>query len=375
MSKVRVYLFLISLLVAMFNLSNVWAAKQQDGISITPFKPVNILRDNSIYKYDGGGTLFSSPTAENDQLYFGTSDGDLYAFDPDLGFGKLIVEKPEIAIYYPPVLWNNIFCFGDGKYLYGFDYVKGKQLWKTQIGYESDFPTISNNGIVIVGDYNLHGVDIKTGEKLWKMKLDTWTYNQYVFSDDCLFFADWNGVIYAVDDITGRVKWKTAKTGLKYELALINGEIYAGGSDGSLLVLDGKTGRLNWKAVINDKVKYPPVLAGNMIFVVGEYRDRMYAIDQNSKLDNWRFRYTGKVVKAPVISNDIIIYVTYYNNSQHIQATDVKTGVTLWTFDCPRSIRSNLKVVGNSVYFTTWNGYIYALDVKTGQQKWSFTAI
>lgn len=375
MNEIKIYIIFISLLVAIFNIGGVQAAKHPGGISITPYKPVNILRDASIYKYDGGGTLFSSPTAENEQLYFGTSDGDLYAFDPDLGFGKLIVEKPGVPFYFAPALWKQIFCYGDGKYLYGINLANKKQLWKIKIGYESDYPTISDNGVVIVGDYNLHGVDIKSGKKLWKLKLDTWTYNQYVFADDRLFFADWNGVIYAVDDKSGRVKWKTPKSGVKYQLALISGVVYAGGSDGSLVAFDGKTGRTVWKAVINDKVKYPPVMAANMLFVVGEYRDRMYAIDRNSKLDNWRFRFTGKVVKAPVVHNDIIIYVTYYDNSQHVQAAEAKTGVTLWTFDCPRSIRSDLKVVGTSVYFTTWNGYIHALDVKTGQQKWSFTAI
>src|SRR5438067_1255322 len=94
------------------------------------------------------------------------------------------------------------------------------------------------------GIQRLHGVK-------WKFKtervIEAWFSSPTVF-DDTVYFGSDDRYLYALNALTGELKWKFKTGDVVYSSpAVADGAVYVGSHDGYLYALDTKTGEERWK--------------------------------------------------------------------------------------------------------------------------------
>ena len=89
---------------------------------------------NLLWSFKTGGPVKSSPAIEQNQVFFGSGDGNVYALN--LADGKKLWDmKTGGAIESSPlVLENRVFIGSTDAWLYALDQKTGKLSWKYQTG-------------------------------------------------------------------------------------------------------------------------------------------------------------------------------------------------------------------------------------------------
>jgi glucose dehydrogenase len=132
-----------------------------------------------------------------------------------------------------------------------------------------------------------------------------------------VYFGSYSGRFYAVDAVSGKLKWKFQTEGEKrlegkhlngsepaaetmpdpfdFYLSspvLWGGAVYFGSGDGNVYALDVATGTLKWKFHTGDVVHASPAISDGTLFI-GSWDSYFYALDAASGKEKWRFK-TGE---------------------------------------------------------------------------------
>jgi len=182
----------------------------------------------------------------------------------------------------------------------------------------------------------------------------------------------------------GKLKWSFA-TGHKIRstAALYNGEVYFGSNDGFLYALDAVSGKLKWKFKAAGPVSSSPAIYKDTVFI--EAGDAAFhAVDASTGRAKWTVK-TGPPIPAdpklmssgkwefehasPVIAGDTV----YFGSADgSLYALDPATGHEKWKCKTGSRIRAAAAVADGVVYLPSMDGNLYALDSATGTQKWKF---
>jgi quinohemoprotein ethanol dehydrogenase len=153
-----------------------------------------------------------------------------------------------------------------------------KGVWMTHLNgsgeatkYSAEAQPIVYEGVmyVVTGADDVFAVDVETGKKLWVYEaklpeqIDTvccgWTNRGVALGEGMVFLGQLDGSLVALDQTTGKVKWKAQvgkwQNGETITSAPLyyNGRVYSGvsggefGIRGRLSAYDAKTGDLDWK--------------------------------------------------------------------------------------------------------------------------------
>ena len=86
------------------------------------------------------------------------------------------------------------------------------------------------------------------GKVRWRAPLGP-SESSPVIAGHTVYVGDWNGDVTALDEHTGRVRWRFHTGGrIKGAVALAGGRLFVGSYDHHVYALDARTGRLVWKA-------------------------------------------------------------------------------------------------------------------------------
>lgn len=148
------------------------------------------------WKFATGGRVLSSPVADQNVIYFGSYDRNVYAFDAETG-----VQKWKYSTFGPiastPAVANGIVYVMsyDGKF-YAIDAATGKSTWK--------FNT--------AGDRHFEAKGLHGAQPMSQTYVDAWDMFQssQVVAQDMVFFGSGDGNLYALDAATGVLRWKFA---------------------------------------------------------------------------------------------------------------------------------------------------------------------
>jgi eukaryotic-like serine/threonine-protein kinase len=177
-----------------------------------------------------------------------------------------------------------------------------------------------------------------------------------------VYFASYDGNVYAVDTKTGAKRWQFASEGehrftgkhlhgsdpaaesmpdpFDFYLSsptIVEGILYIGSGDGNVYALDAASGALRWKFLTGDVVHASPAVANGLVYI-GSWDSYFYAIDAKSGKERWRFK-TGEDHK---IANQV-------------------------------GIQSSAIVANGMVYFGCRDSNLYALDAASGAKKWIYS--
>lgn len=244
-----------------------------------------------------------------------------------------------------------------------------------------------DEALILIYDYDgtLFTFDLESETIAWTVKAtDSFTEmcaNAVVLLDGVLYVPFINGEIFAIDNQTGEIFWKsrlgnvTDQIVIKNQKPIINnGKLFitAQSPIHNIYALNIKDGSLIWKHKLDDLHNDVPVLYfDNKVFT--QSASNVYSFEANTgKLLNQKSFDAG--VSGKPVSDGENIFIT--NEKNVLFALSPNTLDILWEFkfdENQNNSRERIFCKDNKVYFAAQGpevSSIYAIDSKTGIQIW-----
>ena len=256
--------------------------------------------------------------------------------------------------------------------------------WKTVLqfsgGFDVDNPIIGLDGTIFNSTFeeNLNAFDPKTGKVKWSFKFNLYGYGYTVGADGTLFVC--GDTFVALDPATGATKYTLqAPSGVKFEGAPTfspDGTLFIGGDDFNLYALDPVSGGVKWKVGVGGHLSLSPAIGPDGTIYVGSNtsvqtlgKSFINAIDPSSHGVKWTYTADFFPVAAPTIGPDGTVYL---GAGGEVLAFDGQSGAVKWRFNVGASDAGSVTISPNgTVYVDSHAQTLFALDASTGTQKWS----
>src|ERR1700730_12287203 len=199
-----------------------------------------------------------------------------------------------------------------------------------------------------------------------------------------VFAASHKGEVLAVTLDSGRTVWvKKLKIPISAGPAAGFGIVVAGSSKGAVIALDGATGRQLWRSQINSELLSSPAISEKVV-VIRSVDGHLHGLDKQSGKELWSVeqqvpRLSLRGTAIPVVAKEVAI--SGFDNGKVI-AVSLITGDTVWDtalasphgrteLDRLVDIDSAVRVVGDNVYATGFQGRTAMLALDSGQIWWA----
>jgi outer membrane protein assembly factor BamB len=227
-------------------------------------------------------------------------------------------------------------------------------------------------------------IDHKPG-LLWKLKANGPVVASPVIGDTVAYIGSLDSTLYAVDLLTGKVKWALHLGGaIRSSVCHDNERVYQLCSDGFLYRIKKDSGNVDgyFRTMNgymgerqNDFADYyhsSPVMVGSTIFFgAGE---SIYAINVNDGNPVWIVKTGGLVHTTPAISAGRLFAGSF---DGYLYSIDITTGNVGWKFkttgimNFPSGEVTGNPVVSNGIVFASArDNNLYAIDVNGGYAHW-----
>ncbi|HWV09344.1 MAG TPA: outer membrane protein assembly factor BamB [Pseudomonas sp.] len=200
---------------------------------------------------------------------------------------------------------------------------------------------------------------------------------------DQIYAADVEGLVMALDRMTGKVIWKqdleapvSGAVGAGYGLVLL------GTLKGEVIALDASSGEEKWRSRVTSEVLAPPAVNGDIVLVQTQ-DDRLIALDADTGDQRWIFENTPAVLTlrgtgSPVLTNRLAIAGL---STGKVIALDAQRGIPVWEqrvaipqgrseLDRVVDIDGGLLLSGGTLYVVSYQGRVAALEMESGRILW-----
>jgi outer membrane protein assembly factor BamB len=199
-----------------------------------------------------------------------------------------------------------------------------------------------------------------------------------------VFAASHKGEVVAVALDTGRNVWvKKLKVPISAGPAAGSGIVVAGSSKGAVIALDGATGRQLWRSQVNSELLSSPAISENVV-VIRSVDGRLHGLETHTGKELWSVeqqvpRLSLRGTATPIVAKEVAI--SGFDNGK-VMAVSLTTGDTIWDtalasphgrteLDRLVDIDSAVRVVGDNVFATGFQGRTAMLALDSGQLWWS----
>ncbi|HLJ49035.1 MAG TPA: PQQ-binding-like beta-propeller repeat protein [Bryobacteraceae bacterium] len=273
----------------------------------------------------------SSPAVAQGTVYFGSSDGNVYAVDSREGELRWKFTTGDVVHASPAYAGGTIYIGSWDSYFYALDANNGKLKWRFHAGED---PEIHNQ----VGFQSSPAV-----------------------VDGVVYTGCRDSMVYALDAATGTEKWKFSNAGswVNSTPAVVNGKVIFATSDSSQLrILEAATG----KSLIDKSTKAPvfgsPAVADGVIYL-GVLNGIFEARDLNTGELLWSFRTEASRKNR----NWALTADGKYNGAMLFTSSWRETPIVALTMeDGVGPFYSSPVIVDRTVYIGSGDGYLYAIE-------------
>ncbi len=167
-----------------------------------------------------------------------------------------------------------------------------------------------------------------------------------------------------------REKWTYQdKSDIGSGTVVLKDKVFTTNTNGEILALDKKNGKLLWKFKTNGKIYAIPAVKDKIV-VVGSSDNYIYALHTDTGKLLWKIQAEKAVLGNPAIHNGIV----YVGSSDgHFRAIQLKNGNLVWDYrEVKGFVVTTPLVYGNNIYFGCWNNDFYSLDLLTGKLVWKW---
>lgn len=202
-------------------------------------------------------------------------------------------------------------------------------------------------------------------------------------SSGIIYTADASGLVHAVNQRDGQIKWTTQ---LKHNLVsgptIANGYIAVGTSNSSLVLLNQADGKKLWQNKVSGEILSPPAITHKKV-IAKTIDGKVYAFNAADGKQVWISEHGSpslvlKASSSPVVVGNLVL-IGFSDGK--MDAIDVNTGRVVWqrsiayasgSSDVERlvDIDADPIVEGDVAYLASYQGYIGALSLSSGQFIW-----
>ena len=348
------------------------------------------------WKFETKAWEVSSPAVVGGVVYFLSYDGHLYALDAAIGQVKwkfatsgekhyagthlhylqpVVESMPDPWDFYlsSPCVWNGVVYFGssDGN-VYAINANSGELKWKFKTGdIVHSSPAIAD-GTLYIGSWDtyLYALDAASGDEKWRFKTgeDSVAHNHVgiqsspAVKDGVVYFGSRDSYAYAIDAATGKQLWKFSTDGswVNNSVLVHDGKAYFGTSiPGFMHAVYAKTGKIVFDLATGTPVFASIALAGDTLYL-GNFGGKLTAIDLKTQKPAWVFETDGARQNAASMTNadGSIKFETVFSSSNLYYEDMVLAVHKLFTMG---TILSSPVVAGDTVYFGSTDGNLYAV--------------
>ncbi len=340
-----------------------------------------------LWRAPTGGPIRSTAAVTVHDVYVGSSDGHLYALDPQTGARRWAYDAGAAVTGSPAVAGDVVYVTDRRSTLHAVDARTGRARWTVKTGPDVPFPWGFESGDIYVssptvatgtvyfgaGDAKLYAVSEADGAVRWTLRTDGRVRSTPAVADGRVYVGSADGSVYAADAHTGRRLWRFDTQGRQLQSgnfgfdrrtvqsspAVADGRVYIGARDGFLYAIDAATGKQLW--TFDHKISWvnaSPAVAMGLVFVGSSDGGFVQAVDAASGQERWRTE-TEDIVWSSAVVTDSTVYFT--DAGGRVRALDAGTGAERWAVRLPSRIFSSPVVHDGVLYVGSGDGALYAL--------------
>lgn len=246
--------------------------------------------------------------------------------------------------------------------IYQMDPVSGKVRWHYSISrgqeYSNTALTVSKGGVYFGGNdqkgHYLYALNAFNGSLRWQKTLDYSVMSQPLVVNDIVYVGTIAGTensvtgghVYALNVSDGSLRWSYATNGGASVGGVQDGVVYAS-TGTTLFALNASNGKQLWSIYLADKEQafiYVQLVA-NVLYVSSTELSHHDQPGQPSTQYCYQYAYNP-------------------TNGKQLWRSQVVDGYVV----------SPATIAGDTIYFSSQNGNVYALNTKDGVQRWSYNA-
>jgi eukaryotic-like serine/threonine-protein kinase len=308
---------------------------------------VDAEKGTKVWEYATIGQIFSSPTVDNNVVYFG-SDSLVYGLDAKTGISKWVYDKNvrRSIIQSSPLIVNGNIFFGTYNYDNGFlnlDFFKGisiadKQIRASRVVTNSKgsagiiSSSTYSNGSLFFGSYdkNIYAVSEDGGAKLWTYLTRNAIYSSPLVKSAVLYVGGLDGYFYAIDAVSGSLKWEVnVKSPIYASPIEKDGIIYFASDEGKVYALNASNGSIKWQSQIGSSIISSPSINGTTLIIGGGLDKNIVCLNLSDGSSNWKTPLSSATASSPTVSNGNV-YIG--DNGGNLYAINATTGTIKWTY-------------------------------------------
>jgi outer membrane protein assembly factor BamB len=307
-----------------------------------------------------------------------------YSNNKALTVNDIVTNKVVHAISKIPLDQESILVYDYDGSLFSFDLDAEKINWTVKAT-DSNTEMCANavtlkDGVIYVPFINgeIFAIDNQSGDVFWKSRLGNITdqiilKNQVpTINDGKLFISTQspNNNIYALDVKDGSLIWnyKLDATNNDTPVLFFDNKVFVQ-SGNNLYSFEANTGKLLSQKTFEEPIHGKPVTDGENIFVAGE-KNVVFALDAN-KLDVlWQFKFDENQnnVKDRIVCKDKKVYFGAQGPEvSSIYAVDSKTGTQLWKTDFKNDNIEYIVEESDNIWGYTHKSKLFQIDITNGE--------
>lgn len=254
----------------------------------------------------------------------------------------------------------------------------------------------------------LVAVDADTGREAWSVPLGDLTGafgSSPIVVGDTVYAADSDGTVYARDAATGSERWTSTAArsddprteargndegenlGGSGTIAVGDNHVYVVNARGQLFALEDVTGAVRWSFAIRDRFTIAPEIVlpiavdgGVLLKIRGDVGegtptrriDLIALVEANTGDGLHTLEFTG-LVGDLAVADGLVLVPTFDGSATQVGAIDLASGEPAWgeSTSSHGALGGPVSVVDGVAYVADRDGTVHALDVGTGEERWT----
>jgi outer membrane protein assembly factor BamB len=320
--------------------------------------------NNTVWIYQTGDVIYSSPSVVNGVVFVGSFDYNLYALNAYTG-ALIWNYTTGDRVTSSPAVWNGVVFIGsrDGN-LYALNASTGTKIWNYTTGGGSSSPSVAD-GIVYAGsrDYNIYALNATTGALIWKYTTGNVVPSSPAVVDGTIFVGSFDNNTYALNATTGALIWKYTTGDWVYSSpAVANGMVFFASVDGHIYALNTTSGTQIWNYTTGAREMSSAAVADGVVFIgSGDYN--VYALNATTGALIWNYTTGGYIGASPAVANGIVFVGSDVPEGK-VYALNATIGTLIWSYQTivgpDWGVISSPAVADGMVFVGSGDGKVYA---------------
>jgi outer membrane protein assembly factor BamB len=271
------------------------------------------------WQFKSGGALFSVPLVDNGVVYVGSGDHFIYALDARTGRQRWKHETGGSVLAGAAKAGDVLCITSTDRKIYGLDAASGTVRWTQPVDSLYQSAAITDGSRFYLGgwDNKFRCLDARTGTPVWTNTFGRSFYYAPAIGSPTLgagkvFVTSNDGLLHAMDAVSGKVLWETPAMSLGYSGPLFqNGKIYNASLTGTGIVysFDAATGAKQWETPTGSVIYDSSCAAVNGTVFVGSVNGIFSALRQSDGTLLWQYRLGPGHLLASPVTDDSRVFI------------------------------------------------------------------